>query len=117
MADTLEPVMNRHRLVIDPRVIEKDYRSIQRYDADVRRSKSLIYQMSRLTRDKGCLRHDDRLDALSMAVAYWTDSMAKDADLGIQQARDAAVDKELERAYAHFGLGSASPDSHWGSRW
>jgi len=117
MADTLEPVMNRHRLVIDPRVIEKDYRSIQRYDSEVRRSKSLIYQMSRLTRDKGCLRHDDRLDALSMAVAYWTDSMAKDADLGIQQARDAAVDKELAKAYAHFGLGLAAPASQWGTRW
>ena len=52
-----------------------------------------------------------------MAVAYWTDSMAKDADLGIQQARDAAVDKELERAYAHFGLGLASPASQWGTRW
>lgn len=118
MADTLEPVMNRHRLVIDPSIIEKDYKSIQRYDSEVRRSKSLIYQMSRLTRDKGCLRHDDRLDALAMAVAYWTESMARDEELGLQEERDRGIQAELDKAYAHFGISSGSTGSSlWGTSW
>lgn len=120
MADTLEPIMNRHRLVIDPAIIEKDYKSIQRYDSEVRRSKSLIYQMSRLTRDKGCLRHDDRLDALAMAVAYWTESLARDEDAGLQEERDRVIQTELDKAYAHFsGLsgGSTRSSSQWGTSW
>jgi hypothetical protein len=117
MADTLEPVMNRHRLVIDPSIIERDYKSIQRYDSEVRRSKSLIYQMSRLTRDKGCLRHDDRLDALAMAVAYWTESMARDEDAGLQEERDRAIQAELDKAYAHFGISQGTQSSQWGTTW
>ena len=117
IADTLEPVMNRHRLVVDPAIIEKDYKSIQRYDSEVRRSKSLIYQMSRLTRDKGCLRHDDRLDALAMAVAYWTESMARDEEAGLQEERDRGIQAELDKAYAHFGLPSGHSQSNWGTTW
>ena len=29
-----------------------------------------MYQMARITRDKGALQFDDRLDVLAMAVAY-----------------------------------------------
>ena len=116
MADTLEPVMNRHRLVIDPAVIEKDYKSIQRYDSEVRRSKSLVYQMSRLTRDKGCLRHDDRLDALSMAVAYWTESMARDEHEGLQAIRDEGMQKEIDKVLEHWGVPTGD-NNRGGSLW
>ena len=36
--------------------------------------------MTRITRERGALVHDDRLDALAMAVAYWTDRMSVDSD-------------------------------------
>ena len=114
MADTLEPVMARHRLVVDPKVIEDDYKSVQRYDSEVRRAKSLVYQMTRLTRDKGCLRHDDRLDALSMAVAYWTDSMARDELEGIQEMRDEALQKEIDKVLEHWGIPVENQQSSWG---
>ena len=41
--------------------------------------------------------HDDRLDALSMAVKYWVDQMAADADLKIRDRRDELFDMELEK--------------------
>jgi hypothetical protein len=88
IADTLEPVMNKHRMVFDTKIIEEDYRTIQRYDQEKRLSKSLIYQMSRLTRERGCLRHDDRLDALSMAVAYWSDAMAQNVEAGAEALKN-----------------------------
>ena len=34
--------------------------------------------MTRLTRDKGSLQYDDRLDVLAMGVKYWWEQMAQD---------------------------------------
>jgi hypothetical protein len=95
--DTLEPVMNSHKLVISPEVIESDFRTAQKYEQAVRQAKMLIYQMTRVTYDKGCLRHDDRLDALAIAVAYWTEQMARDEEMGIEQIRQDALEVELQR--------------------
>ena len=65
--DTLEPVMNQHRLVIDPKVIERDWQSVQNYSTEKAPKYTLAYQMTRITKERGALAHDDRLDALSMA--------------------------------------------------
>ena len=35
----------------------------------------LFYQMSRMCREKGAVKHDDRLDCLAQAVKYFTDAM------------------------------------------
>ena len=99
MADTIEPVMNKHRLVFDTKIIEDDYRTIQKYDQEKRLSKSLIYQMSRLTRERGCLRHDDRLDALAMAVAYWVEANAQNAQVGLEALQQ---ERRLEMARDYF---------------
>ena len=45
-------------------------------------------------------KHDDRLDALAMAVKYWVDQMAADADVKIQDRRDELFDMELEKFVA-----------------
>jgi len=94
--DTIEPTMARHKLVIDPKVVEEDYQSAQKYDQAVRLSKQMIYQMTRVTYERGALRHDDRLDALSMAIGYWVEQMARDEQLGIDDALDEARRLELE---------------------
>ena len=36
----------------------------------------LFYQMSRMCRAKGAVKHDDRLDCLAQGVKYYTDAMA-----------------------------------------
>ena len=118
IADTLEPVMNRHRLVMDPQVIQEDYKTIQKYDSERRNAKSLIYQMSRLTREKGCLRHDDRIDALSMAVAYWVESMAADEQAGILAVREEALQAEIDKVLEHWGIpADRASSSQWGTTW
>jgi len=94
--DTIEPVMARHKLVIDPKVVEEDYQSAQKYDQAVRLNKQLIYQMTRVTYERGALRHDDRLDALSMAVGYWVEQMSRDEQSGIDDALEEARRLELE---------------------
>ena len=39
-----------------------------------------MYQLTRLTADRGALTNDDRLDALAMACQYWVDAMAQDVE-------------------------------------
>ena len=97
--DTLEPLMNSHRLILDPRVIIHDYDSIRNNGGSTADNLSylLLYQLSRLTRDKGSLRHDDRLDALSMACGYWVEQMAQSVDEAVDALREERIDRELEK--------------------
>ena len=95
--DTLEPVMNQHRLVVDPKVIQHDFESAQTYPLESQLKYQLIYQMSRLTNQRGAITHDDRLDALSMAVAYWTEQMAQDADNRMRERKVDQIDAELRK--------------------
>ena len=85
--DTLEPVMMQHKLIMNKSVIENDYRVYERGAVY-----SLIYQMTRLCRERNALAHDDRLDALTMAVAYWTERM----DIDAEAARDEMTEQTLE---------------------
>lgn len=97
IVDTLEPVMNQHRLVIDPKVVENDYKTVQEYPVESQARYMLFHQMTRITKDKGALIHDDRLDALQMAVQYWVDFMAADAEMEIQTRKEELFDMEIEK--------------------
>ena len=74
--DALEPIMNQHRLVINRDVIEWDFKSNSDAAPEERLLYMLFYQMSRMCREKGAVRHDDRLDCLAQGVKYYTDAMA-----------------------------------------
>ena len=74
--DSLEPIMNQHRLVVDKSVIEWDYRSNADEAPERRLAYMLFYQMSRMCREKGAIRHDDRLDCLAQGVKYFTDALS-----------------------------------------
>lgn len=95
--DTLEPVLNQHRLIIDPKVIEKDWQSVQNYSQEKAPKYTMAYQMTRITKDRGALAHDDRLDALSMAVAYWVEQMAADVDKAMNDRYEDLLDDTLEK--------------------
>ena len=74
--DTLEPVLNQHRLVVDRSVLDWDYKSNKDEAPEKRLMYMLFYQMSRMCREKGAVRHDDRLDCLAQGVKYFTDAFA-----------------------------------------
>jgi len=95
--DTLEPVMNQHKLVIDPKVIQKDYDSVQHHPPEKAQRYMLTYQMTLVTKQRGALAHDDRLDALAMGVAYWVEQMAADVDMEMQQRKDELLRAEIDR--------------------
>ena len=86
--DTLEPVMMRHKLIVNTSVLHEDYRVYEKEQAY-----SLIYQLTRISRDRGSLAHDDRLDAVTMAVAHWLEVLDRDAQVGVEEL----LEEELER--------------------
>ena len=103
--DILEPVLSQHRLVVSRSVIEEDTKTEDpRY--------SLFYQLTRITRDRGALVHDDRLDALAGAVAYWMESLRKNQDT----VHDEHLE-ELRRAALYDFMDSAGHGVQRGDLW
>jgi len=82
--DSLEPVLNQHRLIVDRGVIDWDYASNKDSPAEERLLYMLFYQMSRMCRDKRAVKHDDRLDCLAQGVKYFTDALSISAQDQIQ---------------------------------
>ena len=74
--DALEPILNQHRLVVNRSVIEWDFKSNPDAPPEERLLYMLFYQMSRMCREKGAVKHDDRLDCLAQGVKYFTDALA-----------------------------------------
>ena len=110
--DTLEPVMNQHRLVIDTGVIRHDVSSTKDMPSEKALQYQLMYQLSRVTRGKGALAHDDRLDALAMGVGYWAEKMAQDADKKMKERRRSLLDKEL-RDFMRIAIGRRPDKQTW----
>ncbi len=74
--DALEPVLNQHRLICNRSVIDWDYNSNKEAAPEERLLYMLFYQMSRMCREKGAVKHDDRLDCLAQGVKYFTDALS-----------------------------------------
>ena len=74
--DAMEPVLNQHRLIVNRSVIDWDFKSNPDAPPEERLLYMLFYQMSRMCREKGAVKHDDRLDCLAQGVKYFTDSLA-----------------------------------------
>ena len=91
--DTLEPIMNGHRLVVDEHTIKEDFK--------LEPNHQLFRQLTRITRDRGALRHDDQIDALAIAANYWVERMDRDQTLSYQQHKDELINKDLEKFMEH----------------
>jgi hypothetical protein len=107
ICDTIEPLSAARRLIFDRTVIQKDYESVQDLPPDKQRQYQLMHQFSRITRDRGALRHDDRLDALSMALGFHSDAMARDRDREMVEIREDRHTAMLE-AYMAAGPGAVT---------
>ncbi|BAQ94133.1 terminase large subunit [uncultured phage_MedDCM-OCT-S42-C7] len=102
--DTLEPVMNQHRLVVSQELIKDDFK----LDLD----HQLFKQMTRITKDKGSIRHDDQLDALSIAVNYWVERMDRDQELSFNEHKNDLLRQDLDR-FMENAVGQKPSNSRW----
>jgi len=94
--DTLEPVLNQHKLIVDRSVVEWDYSSNKEAPPEDRLLYMLFYQMSRMCREKGAVKHDDRLDSLAQGVKYFTDAMSISAYETVKMRRQEEWNDTLE---------------------
>ena len=94
--DSLEPVLNQHRLIVDRGVIDWDYASNKDSPAEERLLYMLFYQMSRMCREKRAVKHDDRLDCLAQGVKYFTDALSISAQDQIRLRKKEEWDNMLE---------------------
>ena len=56
----------------------------------------LFYQMSRMCREKGAVKHDDRLDSLAQGVKYFTDALSISAQEAINTRKREEWDSMLQ---------------------
>jgi hypothetical protein len=89
ICDTLEPVICSHRLVMD---------------TEVAANKELILQLTHITRDRGCLKEDDLVDALAGGIADFVDFV------GIDPGKAEEARKESERQQLVKGWSKAGRD-------
>jgi len=102
--DTLEPIMNSHRLVIDDLLVKEDFK--------LEPDHQLFRQMTRITRDKGALRHDDQIDALAIAANYWVERMDRDQTLSYNQHKEDLINQDLER-FMESAIGRQPREDRW----
>jgi Holliday junction resolvasome RuvABC endonuclease subunit len=104
--DVMEPVMNQHRLVFNEQIIKDDVLADEpKYQ--------LMYQLTRITKDRGAIAKDDRLDALAMAVAYWVEQMDRDTSVALNEYNEQLLQDELDRFMDSVLGGTSGNKGSW----
>lgn len=106
--DTLEPVLNSHRLVVDEEVIKEDIKVLLETP-----NYSLFYQMTRLTKERGSLKHDDRIDVLAMGVNYFVESMSRDEIKALKSHEEELLNQELETFMQNLQFNTQVQEDRW----
>jgi hypothetical protein len=109
---TLEPVFASHRLVVAKEVFLEDYAVTQSRDGtELRDRYSLMYQITRLAREKDCLTHDDRVEGLAGAVGMVLEKLGLMPAKQAEKAQDERLEKELAKYFKDAdevaGIGAA----------
>ena len=94
--ETLEPVISTHRLVMDPStlVTDADRKSLDN---------NVQYQLSRITKDRDCLREDGMVDALTIALRAWQNELRADPDTSSDAREKRSLLDQLREMTEYFG--------------
>lgn len=101
ICDTLEPILGRGSLIIDESVLEDDWASTAWHEMSKRQLFSFLHQFTKITRDRGALVHDDRLDALAGAIKPLVLALAADQQRAEAKAKEAEYAKWLKDPMLH----------------
>jgi hypothetical protein len=107
--ETLEPVIARGSLIVNESVLDDDRDTIAAYPPAKRNLYSLFHQLSKLTREKNCLFHDDRADALEGAVRYWVTMLAIDQNHAVKAQREREFQDSLRDPLGHNRYSDTAP--------
>lgn len=122
--DSLEGLITEHRMVLNVLALRKDYevRYTQVEDAK-RRNYRLTYQLTRITREKGCLAHDDRVDMLATLAKMFIGTLKRRVEEAENSARAWNLEEEQRRMIETrrkqglkvFGAGTEGTETRLGS--
>lgn len=93
---TLEPLLNQHRIIMHP---------------EAAGNQSLQRQITRITRMRNCLQHDDEIDALAMCCKMWEDIMAIDPSVTADNTKLRWFKQQLQEHMESSGVVAT------GNRW
>jgi hypothetical protein len=68
--DSLEPIMGSHKLIINAEIPQQDIQTTLKYAVEKRPTYQFLFQLKFITREKGSLIHDDRLEAVAQGVTH-----------------------------------------------
>lgn len=92
--ETLEPVLNAHRLVVSEKVAAHT---------------TLMRQLTRITKQRNCLDHDDELDAVAGVVARWAPELNQDAQLQTKRHQDFLREQTLKEWNRYLNQEAGTP--------
>lgn len=74
------------------------------FDRSVAADTTLQYQMTRIKRERRCLTHDDRVDALAGAVRHWQEQLQTDPAVAATEEVERRLRQQVIDHYAELGL-------------
>ena len=110
--ETLEPILNSHRLVVDYDNIKQDTEKCLQNPKDL--VYSFLYQLTHITKDRGSLLHDDKLDVVALGVQYWLDYgiLKQDSSIALQHYKNKQFMNDImtikQRTQSKNGRGNIS---------
>ena len=94
--ETLVPVVQSHRLVVDRDLFNRDFRSVSHLPEDEAFGYRLFYQMTHLTGRKGDIPHDDRVESVAIAVAEMSRLLGDRAEDAAARRERVRLDTEMD---------------------
>ncbi|MDJ1139622.1 phage terminase large subunit [Marinicella marina] len=105
--EALEPLLNSHRIIISKDILVADSCQEEKHQ--------FVYQLSRITRDRNSLTHDDTLDAFAGAIRYWSNQLGIDVESTEDRLRAEALQKDLDDFMAACGK-KRKTTANWNNR-
>ena len=90
--------MSQHRLVVSPSVAVNE---------------DLQLQLTRITRQRNCLEHDDEIDSLANACALFGEHLNEDPESVAELHRQQKIDDELKNFRQLAGVGAHDDGPSW----
>lgn len=111
--DTLEPVVSTHRLIINESLARRDLENYNGYPLETAHRYQLFHQFTRITKDRGSLAKDDRLDVLAIAVGYFVEAMSRNVAKLAEERLDALRHQDYLKFMRSAGLSNKLPKANY----
>lgn len=98
IVNNLEPVMSSHRLILNADLLRRDFFvDYPHVEQAKRRYYRLTYQLTRMTKTKGAVKHDDRVEGLAGMCAHFGEMLVRRLHDSRQEGKVRAIEEEATK--------------------